>query len=224
MKLDAILAKNPTTAEDADLGVVSHVPFGHDAGASGLVIPHATTHAGSQSIKPFAGSDTLGYVNRMLVGEGFETFDKMSNEKVIAHYGKCSAEGHQLAMILEPGVLDGVRVKIDRKRALAAVSGADGCQGADNKSPTLSVRGVPPAATPPDLNLTRIGGWLYSKSLSRMPGWQFYIWTSARRGCACFKEAIDAIPGFPTIAYMLSTSFWSRTPRILYGTYTTELG
>jgi hypothetical protein len=90
--LEVTPTENPTTAEDADVGGGILRLFGQ-AETSGLVIPGPSRHAGSQLTlqqKPFAGSDTLEHVNRILVDNGFGTFDTMSNAGVIAHYKPCS--------------------------------------------------------------------------------------------------------------------------------------
>lgn len=130
----AILATNPTTAEDPDVGRVVSSRLSGQASVSGLGIPHASSNAGPQSTlqqKPFAGSDTLEYVNEVLVREGFGTFDTMSNESVIAKYKPCSNIGHQLSILTRPGVLAGLRARPGTARRAATASGADGCLDAD---------------------------------------------------------------------------------------------
>jgi hypothetical protein len=121
-------ARSLTTTAGADLGVMTPRPSGQ-ASTSGLVIPQASRHAGSQSTqqKPFRGSDTLERVNQTLVDQGFPEFDKMSNEEVIRHYGECSAEGHAMVVLLQDGVLDGMRATLGLAQRNAVVSGPNGC-------------------------------------------------------------------------------------------------
>jgi hypothetical protein len=117
----------PTTTAGADLGVMTHAPSGQ-ASMSGLVIPRESSSAGSQLTtqrKPFAGSDTLEEVNRLLVREGFPEFDKMSNDYVIRHYGACSDVGHSLGAFLAEW-REQLRYRLRADRAIA--TGTDGCQ------------------------------------------------------------------------------------------------
>jgi hypothetical protein len=116
----------PTTTAGVDLGVMTHAPSGQ-ASMSGLVIPRASSNAGSQQ-KPFRSSDSLEEVNRVLVREGFLEFDKMSNQEVIRRYGVCSAIGHQLRLFCS--AREGLRASLDSDRTIATTTGADGCQNA----------------------------------------------------------------------------------------------
>jgi hypothetical protein len=128
--LEAIPARNPTTAEDADVRGVVPPRLSGQASASGLGIPRASSNAGPQ-VKLFAGSDSLERVNRTLTDEGFLEFRYMSNEYVIRHYGECSAEGHAIVGLMQDGILAELRASLGAYQRDAVVSGAIGCLNVD---------------------------------------------------------------------------------------------
>lgn len=94
--LMAISTRSPATTGSADLGVVP-TPSGQ-ADTRGLGIPRPIGHAGSG--RPFRGDMALAEVNDTLLHNGFDTFDRMSNERVLRKMG-CSPEGHALSILLD---------------------------------------------------------------------------------------------------------------------------
>jgi hypothetical protein len=139
------LSKRQCTPDRGSSGGGIPRPFGQ-AGASGLVIPNASRHAGSQlTTKPFAGSDTLERVNKALVDQGFPEFNYVSNEYVIRHYGECSTEGHAMLGLLRDGILDEWRASVQLAQRDAVVSGPDGCLDVEVR--TFATKSIPVCPT-----------------------------------------------------------------------------
>jgi predicted RNA-binding Zn-ribbon protein involved in translation (DUF1610 family) len=122
--------KNPTTAEDADVsGVMTPRLFGHDAGASGPGIPHASRHAGPL----YAGGDSIEEMNRVLAKEGYPTFDQISNESVRAHYNRkagseCSPEAHDLDFLTSLSIRESFRAEFASMERELPASGIYSCK------------------------------------------------------------------------------------------------